>query len=258
MASAARQPRMWIQRACWLVAGLAFAPLAHAQYQYQDYDDYSAFSTDPVELDNEVSELFGRFFQNSVYAGTNILTGGLGKVYPAGVMLGMKFTFYFDKIWAGEIGAGWSQSSGTYNETNTGTPGIEIEQSMALVPIQLGIRYGFDQDLLPRGFGIIHPYLAANVEYVFRSEAVKGSPTLDGLANETLKSKLVEGSINTSTGIGFNAGGGMEFDVYRKKIYLGLDLRYHFLFWSDADVLIGKLDRRGNSVSILGSVTYNY
>lgn len=247
----------------YLLAASAVAPLGAQAQQFfgSGYEDYGTFSTDPVELDNEVSELFGRFFQNSFRVGTNILTGGLGQAYAAGILLDFKFIFFFDKIWAGEIGAGWAQHSGIYNSTNTKVSNISIRQKMALVPIQIGIRYGFDQELLPRGFAVMNPYLSANAEVIFRSEAVLGTPNTTGVAStngSALAAKFVQGAINTSRGVGVNFGGGMEFDVYRKKLYMGLDLRYHLLFWSDADVLIGKLERRGNAVSILGALTYNY
>lgn len=225
------------------------------------YEDYDSFATDPVDLDNEASELFGRFFQNSFQLGTNILTGGLGSAYAAGVLLNMKFIFYFDKIWAGELGAGWAQHSGIYNATNTRVSGIDVREKMNFVPLNLGIRYGFDQEVLPRGFAVMNPYLSMNAEYVFRSESVIGTPDTRGIVTtngQTLANQFTEGAVNTGTGVGVNFGAGMEFDVYKKKLYLGLDMRYHMLFWSDADVLIGKLDRRGNAFSILGSLTYNY
>lgn len=245
-----------------LLAALSAGSVQAQQFFGSGYEDYGTFATDPVELDNEVSDLFGRFFQNSFHIGTNILTGGLGKAYGAGILLDFKFVFYFDKIWAGEIGGGWAQHSGSYTATNTGVANISVRQSMSLVPIQLGIRYGFDQEILPRGFSVMNPYLSANAELIFRSEGVVGSGNdvrgITSTNGSELASKFSDGSINTSRGVGVNFGGGMEFDIYRRKLYLGLDLRYHLLFWSDADVLVGKLERRGNAVSIQGGLTYNY
>ncbi|MBS1985086.1 MAG: outer membrane beta-barrel protein [Bdellovibrionales bacterium] len=243
-----------------MLTGLALtAAPARAQQGFgtTGYDDYGSFSTDPVDLDNEVSDMFGRFFQNSFHLGTNIFTDGLGEAYSAGVLLQLKFIFYFDKIWAGELGAGWAQHSGVYNATNTRAKNVNVEQKMTYIPVSLGIRYGFDQEVLPRGLAVMNPYLSGNAEYVFRSEEVVGTPTTGGLST-ALQTKITTGAVNSSTGVGINFGGGMEFDVYRRKLFLGLDLRYHMLFWSDADVLFGTLNRKGNALSILGTLTYNY
>lgn len=244
---------------------LLVASASHAQQMFGGgYDDYGSFSTDPVDLDTETSDIFGRFFQNSLRIGTAIPTGGLGQAYSPGISTEVKFVFYFDKIWAGELSAGWSQFSGIYNNSNT-RPGqtvasdkdIEIQLRMTMVPVQFGFRYGFDPDLLPRGFAATNPYLSVNAELVFRTEAVVGTPVTEGL-DSTLKATYTPNAIISGKGYGVNFGGGMEFDVYRRKVFLGLDLRYHLLMWSDADALIGELDRRGHLVSILGSMTYNY
>jgi hypothetical protein len=243
----------------WLfvVGCLTFGPVAQAQFS-SGYEDYDSFSANPADLDREVSDLFGRFFQTQGVLGTHILTGDLGQAYSAGLMLGAKFIFFFDKVWAGELGGSWARHTGVYNSTNTETKGIDIEQKMTLIPVSLGLRYAFDPDNLTRGFSAMNPYVSAAAVYVFRSEEVVGSPTTTGISNTSLKAKFIEGQINSSRGFGTNLGGGVEFDVYDRKLYLGLDLRYHFYFWSDADVLIGKLGRRGNGVSIAGTFSYNY
>ena len=230
---------------------------AWAQESFQDgYDDYGAFQTDPVDLDTEYQEIFGRFFQINFHLGTSILTGGLGNAHSAGLMFGGRFIFFFDKMLAAELSASYSSQSGLYDETNTDVVGVEIDQTMKLIPLTLGIRYVFDQDTLPRGFAAMNPYIVGVGEIVFRSEDVKTAKTT-GLQTD-IKSEYVDGATINSLGWGATLGGGFEFDVYRKRLFLGLDLRYHIMFWSDASKFIGEADRKGNYISVLGSVSYNY
>jgi opacity protein-like surface antigen len=221
------------------------------------YDDYSAFESDPVQLDEEVSRYFGRFFQTNVLLGTGIFMGDLGKANSSGFNLGVRFVFYFDKIWGGELGAGYYTHKTSYNKDNTGFNNISVDMDTVLIPVTLGLRYAFDRDNLPRGISLMNPYLALGGEMIFRSEGVKGSPDNSGIDPE-IKDKFIDGSVISTTAFGFTLGGGFEFDVYKNKVFLGLDLRYHFIFWPDADKFIGNLGRGGNYFTILGMVSYNY
>ncbi len=233
----------------------------------QSYDDYSDFAADPVLLDNEASAIFGRFFQNTLLVGTGVFTGDLGAANAAGFMLGMRFVFYFDKVWGIELGASYGKHSTLYDERNTGTTGIDLLMNTHLIPFNLGIRYGFDQDSLPRGFATMNPYLALAGELMYRSERVVGTPTVTGLTGEAL-TRYRDNDIINSNALGFNVGGGIEFDVYKNRLLLGFDLRYHVIFWGDAQLRMGDptssgsekepLERSGGFITILGSLTYNY
>jgi hypothetical protein len=236
---------------------LCVAPMGRAQFSSDNYDDYGSFANDPTELDNEVTEVFGRFFQTSLQVGTGIHTGGLGQAYSAGMLAQIKFVFYFDKMWASELSAGYGQSKGLYTEDNTETANVDLSLTMNVVPLQLGLRYGFNQDRLTRGFATMNPYIAANAEILFRNEVVVGTPTITGLTSAQ-QADYGQGGVKSNSAFGFNLGGGFEFDVYKRRLYLGLDVRYHVLFWSNAEEFFGTLSRGGNFVSILGAATYNY
>ena len=237
--------------------------LSHAQSSSSDsaftgdYEDYQAFETDPIELDQEVNELFGRFFQSSMLLGTGIFTGGLGRANTAGFDIGMRFVYYFDRVWAAELSGSWIRHNTFYNKNNTDISNVDIRITTTLIPVQLGIRYAFDVKKLPRSIALMNPYLAGNAELIFRSEAIQGTPDTSGLS-PGLQSKYASGAINNSQAYGINLGGGMEFDVYRSRLYLGLDVRYHMIFWSDSEDIIGAIDRRGHYVTVLGALTYNY
>jgi hypothetical protein len=191
--------------------------------------------------------------------GSSMLTGGLGQAYSPSFAFNAKFIFFFDKIWAAELGAGYAQYQGSYTELNTQTANIDIPIMMNTVPFYLGLRYGFDQERLARGLATMNPYLAVNGEIVFRNESVPTtpSPITDGLG-DPLSITYGPGAVVKATGFGANFGGGIEFDVYRKKLFLGIDFRYHLIFWSNGNEFFGQLDRRGNYLSFMGGATYNY
>ncbi|MEZ4815645.1 MAG: outer membrane beta-barrel protein [Bdellovibrionota bacterium] len=247
--------------ACTVLVATTFlgAPLARAQDSINSniYDDYSAFESDPVQLDEEVSRYFGRFFQTNFLIGTGLFTGDLGAANSAGFNLGLRFVFYFDKMWGGELGLGYYGHKTTYNSENTNTANIDVSMDTVMIPVSLGIRYAFDRDNLPRGISLMNPYLALNGEIVFRSEGVKGSPTTGGI-DASVRDKFAAGSVVSTTAFGASIGGGFEFDVYKNTVFLGLDVRYHILFWPDADTLVGSLGRDGNYFTVLGMVSYNY
>lgn len=245
-----------------LVLGLSLASFSNT-VKAQEYGDFSDFALDPVLLDQEANEIFGRFFQNSILIGTGIFMGDLGKAHSAGFLIGMRFVFYFDKVWALEMQAAYGKAQGLYDEKNTNVEGVEIQFNTNMIPFHVGFRYGFDQSQMPRGFSTMNPYLSIGGELMFRSERVVGSSKVAPL-NSDLQTRYAEDAINNSTALGFNIGGGLEFDVYKNRMLLGFDVRYHVMFWPDAQVQIGNpegetaLERSGGFLTILGSFTYNY
>ncbi len=230
--------------------------VAQAQFAQEGFDDYGAFQSDPVDLDQEYQDTFGRFFQINLNLGSSVVTGGLGRAYSSGFQFGLRFIFYFDRAIAAELGGGYIRHSFLYNEENTGQVAVEIDGNVSLIPFSLGVRYAFDPESLSRGFAAMNPYLVGGGELIFRSEKVKRASTF-GL-DSSVREKYKDSAVINSRALGVFAGGGIEFDVYRKKLYLGLDLRYHLLYWSDASNFVGTTSRRGNQISILGSASYNY
>jgi len=237
--------------------------VAYSQFNQEGYDDFGNFATDPVDLDNETSAMFGRFFQTNFHLGTGIHTGEIGKAYAAGFLVGLKFIFYFDRVFAAELGAGYGQNIGFYNnlitnpDQNQNILDIEISTRMNLIPLYLGLRYAFNQDTLTRGFSMMNPYISANGEIIFRNEVVQGNSVVAGL-DPSLQADFSAGGISAASALGVNFGGGFEFDVYRKKIFMGIDLRYHILMWSNSNQFFGALGRGGNYLSVLGTVSYSY
>lgn len=228
-----------------------------AQFSGEGFDDYGTFASDPVDLDNETRQLFGRFFQTTFQLGTGILLGDLGQAYAPGFLGQFKFIYYFDRMWGSEIGVGWGQNQGYYNRTNTRAE-IDFFTNMSLVPLFVGFRFGFDPENLARGFSMMNPYVSAQGELIFRSEKVVGnSPVVSGLTSEQQVFFGPGGSKNDRS-IGMNLGAGVEFDVYRNSLFMGLDLRYHVTLWNSRNDIFGELGRGGHWLTLLANVTYSY
>jgi hypothetical protein len=68
---------------------------------------------------------------------------------------------------------------------------------------------------------------------------------------------------NTSTAnFGAFGGGGLEFSIYKKHIYLGIDARFHYVIWTDQnDTFSGLLQpgaRSGDYVTTSVTLTYSF
>ena len=248
---------------CRFVLALAFLvslPVSWGQSSIDSYDDYSTFTVDPEELDREAIDIFGRHFQMNFSLGSAVALGNLGRAYAAGINGNLRFVFYFDRIWAVELSGGFIRSNGLYDDagvglTTTNTVNVQLQQT--IIPVSGGVRYGFDLQNLPRGFATLNPYLSVNAASYFRQEKVIGEPVTVGLSSD-LQGKFVADNVLRTTAFGFNLGGGLEFDVYKRRLFMGVDLRYHTVFWPDATVAVGEIDRSGNFVTILGTATYSY
>ncbi|HVJ63969.1 MAG TPA: hypothetical protein VM901_01805 [Bdellovibrionota bacterium] len=243
-----------------LAAVLGLAPWTHALAQdgTDYYDDYSSFADDYQELDEESRAIFGKFFQTAFYVGTGLFTGDLGRANTAGVNVGVKFIYFFDRMWAAEIGGFFNMHRSYYDANNTGAANSQLELNTRLIPVVGSLRFSFDTENMPRGLAQMNPYLSAGAALVFRQESVVGTPNTTPWNNTTVTNRYQEGAIFGSTNFGINFGGGAEFDVYKNRVFAGLDIRYYMMFWSDAQVLMKNLGRQGSYISILGSISYAY
>lgn len=241
-----------------MALGLTFSFTASAQ-DVDYYDDYTSFSQDFEELDTESRAIFGKFFQTAFYVGTGLFTGELGQANTSGVNVGVKFIYFFDRTWGAEIGGFFNQHTSYYNPTNTGVSNMDLRISTRVIPVVGSLRFAFDTENMPRGLAQMNPYLSAGGALVFRQEKVMGTPTFgSGSVDSEVLNLYSEGAIRSTTNFGVHVGGGAEFDVYQNRVFAGLDVRYYMMFWSDAEMRIGRLGRLGSYLSILGSVSYAY
>jgi hypothetical protein len=240
------------------IATLSVSNLTFAQ-SADYFDDYSSFSNDYIQLDEETRAIFGKFFQTAFYLGTGLFTGELGRANTAGVNVGVKFIYFFDRTWAAELGGFWKQHTSDYDVNNTGVANTQLRLSTRLIPVVGSLRFVFDSENMPRGLAQMNPYLSAGGALVFRQESVVGTPAgINLFGDQTIATKYSEGAILGSTNFGVHFGGGAEFDVYQNRVFAGIDIRYYMMFWSDSQLRFGNLGRLGSYVSILGSLSYAY
>ena len=67
-----------------------------------------------------------------------------------------------------------------------------------------------------------------------------------------------EGEEYKQTPFGLFFSAGTEFDIYKNKIYAGISLNYHMVFFKDAKEEIGAYTKNGNYFNLLCSLMINY
>jgi len=200
---------------------------ALAESQGNDYKGITDPFGDPSnyefsEDEKEDKEFFhlGRFFMLGVDIGLGIYTGNLGKISSPGFLTGAKLIYFFDKSIAFEGAIHYARQTKNLPLTNGKTNTIDT----TLIPITAAFRYYFDVKSAPRAIAVANPYLVAGGGVYMRSE--------NNLTPENAPSADPSAATNN---FGALIGGGAEFNIYRKHIYLGVDLRYHFVFFQDED-----------------------
>lgn len=201
------------------------------------------------EEEKEDKEFFhlGRFLMIGIDLGAAIFTGGLGASTSPGLLVGGHLVYFFDKAIAFE--GRFSYSNHLDSPRGAGNTGADIDLNM--LSAVGGFRYYFDTKSAPRAIAIANPYLAFGGGVYMRSPVV-----IDN-----------SGGVNTAsviddTAFGGYGGGGIEFLIYRQHIYLGLDLRYHMVFFPNENDTLGNLlqvgDRGGDYFTTSLTLTYNF
>lgn len=236
-----------------LWACFAVVSTARGESQNNDYKGINDPFGDPsnyefAEDEKEDKEFFhlGRFFMIGFDLGAGLFTGGLGASNDPSFYVGAKILYFFDRALAFEAAFHYA----SHTDTIIGSTGESVILDTVLIPLTGGFRFYFDTRDAPRAISIANPFLAFGAgAYLRSSDTVRQTGTLS--------------LNNPSNGnFGVYAGGGMEFAVYRKHIYLGLDLRYHMIFFIDENnTLDGQLqagDRGGDYFTPVISFTYNF
>lgn len=198
------------------------------------FADPSQYEFADDEKDDKEFFHLGRFFMLGIDVGANIFTGGLGASTSPGILFGGRVLYFLDKLLALEgrvhLSSHLDQPSGS-------------DLDVAVLSYGGGLRYYFDITSAPRAIAIANPYLALGAGAYQRSFNV-----VSGAAPPNLQ----------SMSFGANLGGGVEFLVYRKHVYIGLDLRYHLIFFPDEGSAMGSILRDGDIFSSALTMTYNF
>lgn len=224
-----------------------------AESQGDDYKGVSDPFGDPTNYEfsddeKEDKEFFhlGRYVMFGFDIGAGIYTGGLGATNAPGFLAGAHLVYFLDRQLALELAGKYSNTIDTISPNPNQTGQINTD----LIPITLGFRFYFDTKNAPKAISVANPYLVGGGGIYLRTQSLIQNP--GGLT-------LPQGS---SSSFGAMAGGGAEFAIYGKHVYLGVDIRYNFIFWPDSnDTLGGVLNegaRGGGWVSTAATLTYNF
>jgi len=247
---------------CYILLGLFFlsfnSAFVRAESQGNDYKGITDPFGDPsnyefTDDEREDKEFFhlGRYLMLGVDFGVGLYTGGLGKISSPGFLVGGKLIYFFDKSIAFEGAIHYTRQ--TKKLPILGEDPQEIDTT--LIPITGAFRYYFDVKSAPKAIAVENPYLGGGGGVYMRSE-----------------NNLTGGDSAATNSFGALIGGGAEFNIYRKHIYLGIDLRYHFIFFPDEDLTtystqnnpdpatpnLNPGDNSGDYFSSLITLTFNF
>lgn len=239
-----------------LILLCCFPMFAFAESQSNDYKGITDPFGDPAnyefaEDEKEDKEFFhlGRYLTFGLDFGAGIFTGGLGETNDPGFYFGARLVYYFDKHLAMEAAGHFAKHLDSIPVSSTQS--LDIDTS--IIPITLGFRYYFDTKNAPKAVAMSNPYLALGGGIYLRDETPTTAPS--GIS--------VTGGSNSS--FGANAGGGVEFAVYGQHVYLGVDIRYHLVFFSydfsidpSTTSQIQESSRTGGYFTAVGTLTYSF
>ncbi len=234
---------------------LLFPSELRAESQSNDYRGITDPFGDPssyefADDEKEDKEFFhlGRYLMFGLDIGVGVFTGGLGSSVQPAPYIGGRLLYFFDRSLAFEASGHFANHLDQVRAAKDPNSGADLET--VVVPITGGMRYYFDTRGAPKAIAAANPYLAFG----------------GGLYMRTIRELSKTGTITTPTGTTNNFGGyggaGVEFSIYRRHVYFGVDLRYHFIFWGDSDsTLGGKLqagDRSGGYFTTAATISYNF
>lgn len=212
---------------------------AFAESQGTDYKGISDPFGDPTayefsedeKLDKEFFHL-GRFLMLGIDFGLGSFTGGLGETNEAAFYSGGHLIYFFDKSLAFEGRGGYVK-----HQKSTGA----TAQDTILIPLNFGFRFYPDIKNAPRPIAVANPYLALG-----------GGLYIQKTSTSTLADDV------SSNNMGGYFGGGLQFQIYRRHIYLGADLRYHLVYFKNEGTGNNPDANSGNYFTSVFSLTYNF
>jgi len=227
----------------------------YAETQRDDYKGITDPFGDPAnyefaddERDDKEFFHLGRFLMVGVDLGVGLYTGGLGRSNEPGFYVGGRLVYFFDRQLALEIGIHYSNHLDSVRPDSSRF--VDIDST--LIPINVGMRYYFDTRDAPKAIALANPYLGFGAGVYMRNQSVIG---IQGLNLESPPD-------SSTSSFGGYAAAGAEFLIYRKKVYLGADLRYHMIFFPDeGDTFGGALrpgDRGGDFFGATLTLTYSF
>jgi hypothetical protein len=232
-----------------LILGVLLQLCVFAESQENEYKGITDPFGDPTQFEfaeeeKEDKEFFhlSRYLMFGLDLGVNIFTGGLGATVQPGFSLGGKVIYFFDRMLTLEVGFHYAYHLDDIRFSNSSF----IDIGTTLMSTNLGMRYYFDVRNAPKVIALANPYLAAGGLMVVRGQTLiqntSGLPATSG----------------SDTSFGAYGGGGVEFPLYKKNIYMGIDVRYNFIVFPDESTIVQSFSRGGDVFSSHVTLTYSF
>lgn len=202
------------------------------------FTDYGDFNADEEEAQDALFFQHGRFFGIGLGTGTSGVTGNRGLLWEGGFpMLDFKLYYWFDLQYALEIG--FFSASHFYDANND-------HVDVNLINVGLNVKYYIDTKNLSAAISFANPYLSLGAGILYKTENSKRTGVSD-----------------PDSAFNMNIGGGFEFPVKHRRVYLTLDgkLRYANFKDSFSDAFVrerGISDLQGYFYTFIGSIVFTW
>jgi hypothetical protein len=187
---------------------------------YDPFADYSEFE---ASADEEADIHFfknGRFFNMALLLGPRVFTQELADYNNVAMGYGAYFAYFFDIRSALQISYVHSDHDFTvpagsaYGQNYAGFNG-----NTSLSTISAHFKYYFNTQNITRGFADLNPYIIGGFSASYRSITLAG-----------------QSAVAKSSPTGVDVGAGIEIPIARNKMYLGAQVLYHYVKFSDENV----------------------
>ena len=183
---------------------------------YDPFADYSEFE----EASDEEADINffrnGRFFTLGLGLGYRRFTNVMGEIYAPSTNFGGFLTYFFDLRFGLQVG----YSVGDHNlEIKTATQ--NFRGTINLTSTSFHLKYFLSTQNVTRGLNAVNPYFIGGFSQNYRTFRVSGTSAYarDGA-------------------LGFDAGVGLEVPMMRNKMFVGLQVLYQIVNFSDENTEI--------------------
>jgi hypothetical protein len=202
------------------------------------FSDFVPFEDEYDVDEDERFMYFGRFFGVSLGSGLHTFGGNIGRLYNTALpVLDFRLIYFFDFRLAGNIGI--SSASHAFNAAPNGSVEVSIFR------VNADLKYFFDTKNVGAAITSANPYVIAGISQTFRTQAFQSHNTIE-----------------KDNALAVSGGFGMEFALKPRKTSIGIEGRYHSIFfkdrYSDQYAPSGIQDTTGPMYSMITSLIWYF
>ncbi len=209
---------------------------AGSQELSNPFSDFVPFEDEYDVDEDERFMYFGRFFAISLGTGLHKFGGNMGKLYNTAIpVIDFRLIYFFDFRLAGQIGI--SSASHAFNAEPSGA--VEV----SLFRLNADLKYYFDTKNMGAAITTANPYMVAGFSQTYRTQVFQ-----------------TENSVEKDNAFAVSGGLGMEFALKPRKTSIGVEARYHQIFFQDRNenqyLPSGLEDLTGPMYSLITSLIF--